>query len=61
MSDSEILFTRATGCTFVTGLVAQRIRNIKTCQRKRVIPQQFPIFIRHLCLPNSSGNAIFFT
>ena len=61
--DSEIsslnssAFTSTTGGTVVTGPVAQRIRNIKTRRRERVIPQQPSIPIRHPCLPDNSGNA----
>ena len=62
MSDSEIsslnlgAFKSTTGDTVVTGSVVQRTRNIKTRQKKRVIPQP-SIPIRHPHLPNKSGNA----
>ena len=63
MSDSEIfslnssVFTRTTGCTVVTGPVAQRTRNIQSCRGERVPSHQAPIPIRRPCLPNNSGNA----
>ncbi len=62
MCDSEIsslnssAFTSTTGGTVVIDLLAQRTRNIKTRRRKRVIPQQPSIPIRHPCLPDNSGN-----
>ncbi len=63
MSDSEIsslnssAFTSTTDGTVVTGLVAQHTRYIKTRRRKRVIPQQPSIPIRHSRLPKNFGNA----
>lgn len=62
MSDSDIsslnsgVFTRTTSHTVMTGLVAQRTRNVHIRQRKQVIPPPAPSLIKHFCLSNNSGN-----
>ena len=64
MSDSEIsslnssVFTRSIGCIIVTGLVAQRTRNIQSCRREKFPSHQTPIPIRCPCLLDNFGNAI---
>ena len=62
MSDSEIsslnssAFISTSSGTVITSLVAQRICNIKTRRRERVIPQR-SIPIRYLCLPDNFESA----